>query len=57
MRGLAARLVALFGRSPLEHELEDEIAAHLEFAAADHRAKVFDLVALLVAAEAGKKAA
>ena len=38
MRRLAARLFSLFRRSRLEQELDDEVAAHLELAAADHRA-------------------
>jgi predicted permease len=38
MRRLAARLVSLFRRSRREQEFEDEMAAHLELATADHLA-------------------
>jgi len=39
MRPLLARLVALFQRRRLDRELADEIAAHLEMAVADNRAR------------------
>ena len=39
MRPLLARLIALFQRRRLDRELADEIAAHLEMAVADYRAR------------------
>ena len=39
MRRFLARLIALFQRRRLDHELADEIAAHLEMAIADNRAR------------------
>ncbi len=39
MRPLLARLLALWHRRQLDHELNDEISAHLEFAAAEYAAK------------------
>ena len=39
MRGLVARLLALFHRRQLDHELSDEMSTHLELSTADHVAR------------------